>query len=615
MRRWLYTQRRTGLRCSVSCRWRSLLGKSCLVFALLSGASAGAVPDEDMGQLIKTADDIKTSDYSRFVSLLKRLDGAYEALDPNQQAHVRYLRGWRATFDRNYEVAIPTLKRIVDESSEDVTLRFRASVTLTNALGFAGYYEDAYRRLDQTLELQPQVPDRSARMLGFAVAAQLNTQAGQYDQAAGYADRWIADEGDDGGVCKAISLKIEALYRGDKLRADDALVTKGIDACGKASEPMFANRMRSFMAGLAVDKGRAEDAIKLVEANYEEARRTHYAVLMAEFDSILAKAHLKVGDLAQARQYAQRAIDESTKNDVIKPVVDAYEVLYEAAKRGGDAAAALAYHEKYAAADKGYLTDTTAKTLAYQMVNQQVLDKKRQIQALTETNQVLQLQQQVAEKSEETERLYLLLLGSMLGFIVLWAYRTKRSQLRFQKLARRDGLTGILNRQHFMDEAKAVLDQCSRSRREACMILVDFDNFKAVNDTHGHVAGDVVLQSAVGVLQVHMRVHDIFGRLGGEEFGILLPDCSLDTALQRAEELRVAIAGLTRQETGIDFDVSASFGVTTTIETGYDLRQMLIHGDSALYRAKREGRNRVSTFLATLVADPADAGKIAPVEH
>ncbi len=614
MRARLDTQRRTGSRRSVPSRLRSLPGGTFLAFALLSGAAAAAAP-HDVRQLIETADNIKTSDYSRFLALLKRLDAAYESLDPNQQAHVRYLRGWRATFDRDYELAIPPLKAIADELSEDVTLRFRADVTLTNALGFAGHYEEAYRRLNQTLELQPYVPDRGARMLGFAVAAQLNTQAGQYDLAANYADRWIAEESEDAGMCKAISLKIEALYRGDKLRVDDDLVKKGIDACGKASEPMFANRMRSFVAGLAVDKGRAEDAIKLVQANYDEARRTHYAVLMAEFDSILAKAYLKVGDSTQARQYAQRAIDESTKNDVIKPVVDAYEVLYEVAKRSGEAVAALTYHEKYAASDKGYLTDTTARALAYQIVNQQVMDKKHQIEALTETNQVLHLQQQVAEKSEETERLYLLLLGSVLGFIVLWAYRTKLSQMRFQKLARRDGLTGILNRQHFMDEAKAVLQHCYRSAREACMILVDFDNFKAVNDTHGHVAGDVVLQSAVAVLQVHMRSMDIFGRLGGEEFGILLPDCGLDTALQRAERLRVAIAGLARSETGIDFDVSASFGVTTTNETGYDLRQMLIHADSALYRAKREGRNRVATFMATLVTDSAQAECVAPVEH
>lgn len=574
-----------------------------------------ATPDDDVEQLIKAADDIKTSDYSRFVTLLKRLDGTYDQLNPNQQAHVRYLRGWRATFDRDYELAIPTLKAIVDETTEDVILRFRADVTLTNALGLAGHYDEAYRRLNQTLELQPQVPDRGTRMLGFAVASQLNNQAGQYELAANYADRWIADESDGAGVCKAISLKVEALYRGDKLRIDDEQVARGIDACSKASEPMFANRIRSFAAGLDVEKGRVQEAIRRLQASYQEAQHTHYALLMAEFDSILAKAYWKTGDSALARQYAQRAIDESTKNDVIKPVVDAYQVLYEVAKKAGDAAAALAYHEKYAAADKGYLTDTTAKTLAYQMVNQQVLDKKHQIDALTETNQVLQLQQQVAAKSEETERLYVLLLGSVLGFIVLWAYRTKRSQMRFQKLARRDGLTGILNRQHFMDEAKALLQHCGKTAREACMILVDFDNFKTVNDTHGHVAGDVVLQSAVAVLQVHMRSMDIFGRLGGEEFGILLPDCSLETALQRAEKLRIAIAGLARAETGIDFDVSASFGVTTTLESGYDLRQMLIHADSALYRAKREGRNRVATFVESAVAEVPAANHAPPALH
>jgi tetratricopeptide (TPR) repeat protein len=210
MRRWVYTQRRTGLRPSARCRLRSWLGRSCLAVALLWGAAAAAAPDDDVGQLIKTADDIKTSDYSRFVVLLKRLDSAYETLDSNQQAHVRYLRGWRATFDRDYELAIPTLKAIVDELSEDVILRFRADVTLTNALGLAGHYEEAYRRLNQTLELQSHVPDRRARMLGFAVAAQLNTNAGQYDLAASYADRWIAEESEDAGMCKAISLKVES---------------------------------------------------------------------------------------------------------------------------------------------------------------------------------------------------------------------------------------------------------------------------------------------------------------------------------------------------------------------------------------------------------------------
>jgi diguanylate cyclase (GGDEF)-like protein len=187
------------------------------------------------------------------------------------------------------------------------------------------------------------------------------------------------------------------------------------------------------------------------------------------------------------------------------------------------------------------------------------------------------------------------LLLLVIAFIMLWTYRLKRSQLRFQKLARRDGLTGIVNRQHFMDEAKSMLQSGSRSGREICLILVDLDNFKTVNDTHGHVAGDGVLRQTVEMCQLHMRSADLFGRLGGEEFGVMLPDCGLETAKTRAEELRQAIAAFA--QAGVEITVSASFGVASTRASGYDLRQILIHADSALYRAKRAGRNRVETYV------------------
>ncbi len=74
--------------------------------------------------------------------------------------------------------------------------------------------------------------------------------------------------------------------------------------------------------------------------------------------------------------------------------------------------------------------------------------------------------------------------------------------------------------------------------------LTDLDNFKTFNDTYGHAAGDLVLKRAVAICQAHLRSIDIFGRLGGEEFGILLTDCTLENAMRRAEELRAAIAGL-----------------------------------------------------------------------
>jgi diguanylate cyclase (GGDEF)-like protein len=110
------------------------------------------------------------------------------------------------------------------------------------------------------------------------------------------------------------------------------------------------------------------------------------------------------------------------------------------------------------------------------------------------------------------------------------------------------------------------------------------------------------------MFQLHMRVADLFGRLGGEEFGIMLPNCTLETAFTRAEELRTAIGSFA--QAGVTITVSASFGVTSTAQSGYDLRQQLIHADSALYRAKRNGRDRVESYVPAV-----DAPSSTPPPH
>jgi diguanylate cyclase (GGDEF)-like protein len=582
---------------------RSTIGRVCL--AVILGLTAAAVcAAEDAGDLLKHADEIKTSNHAEFLDVLERLDADREHLSSAQQMYLRYLDAYRLAFSGDYDRAVPQLTSITKESN-DVVMRFRAGITLTNILALSAHFEEAYMHLNELLELQPKVEDKATRMLGFGIAALLYNQAGQYDLAMLNAQRWLNEDGEGEGGCKANYLKIEALYRTGRLATDSIDVRNGLAACARIGDPVFANLIRTFVANLAIDQQRATSAIKLFQDNYAEIQRTRYNRLTSEVDSILARAWFKSGDLDQATRYALSAVDKSVRDEITKPLVDAYQVLYEIARSRSDFQTALTYHEKYAAADKGYLGETSTRALAFQMVNQQVLDKKRLVDDLSEKNQLLRLNQQVSEKSGEAERLYIMLLLVVIGFIILWTYRLKRSQLRFQKLARRDGLTGIVNRQHFMDEAKAMLQACARSEREVCLILVDLDNFKLVNDTHGHVAGDGVLKQTVEMFQLHMRVADLFGRLGGEEFGIMLPNCTLETAFTRAEELRAAIGGFA--QAGVTITVSASFGVTSTAQSGYDLRQQLIHADSALYRAKRNGRDRVESYVSA-----ADAPSSTP---
>ena len=301
-----------------------------------------------------------------------------------------------------------------------------------------------------------------------------------------------------------------------------------------------------------------------------------------------------IGNGKRAQQFAEAALKGSVKNEYTVPLSTACRLLYLIARKQGDMGAALAYHERYMAADKGYLDGISAKTLAYQIVKQQVLGKKLQVDTLNKQNQILMLQEELDEKAVESRRLYIVALMLALGFIALWTYRLKRSQLLFMTQARCDSLTGILNRQHFLSAAAQQLQHCRRSAVEAGLVLIDLDYFKQVNDVHGHAIGDDVLQRVVEACRDHLRSTDIFGRLGGEEFGILLPECTLEQAVARAEQIREAITAAATGEDAPGIPISASFGVTVTTRSGYELRQLLIHADEALYQAKREGRNRVS---------------------
>ncbi|MFC5579930.1 GGDEF domain-containing protein [Rhodanobacter terrae] len=565
------------------------------------GTAVAAVPtSDDFSRLLKHADSIKTSDHPEFLQLMKRLGGETTRLSPQQQMYLRYLQAWGIGYQGDYETATPLLNAVITEST-DATLRFRAGTTLVNMLSIGSHYEEAFAQISQLLDQLPQIADKDARIQTLGVASMLYNDAGQYDLGLNYANQMLRENPVGDGDCKGRFLQVQSLYESGKFSTLDRQSSEAIDACNKKSEFLFANLIRFNVANFDIEHGQSAAAIELLQKNYADVQRIGYPELTSDFDASLAQAYWNEGGIALAKQYAKAAVDGGVKHEFTKSLTNAYALLYLIEKKQGDLDAALSYHEKYMAADKGYLNDVSAKALAYQTVKQQVLAKKLQIDTLNKQNQILTLQQTLAKKAAETSRLYIILLLIVLASIALWTYRVKRSQLRFMKLARRDGLTGIFNRQHFVNEAELQLRYCRKSERQACLVLIDLDHFKVVNDTHGHAVGDRVLKRAVEACQQHLRSTDIFGRLGGEEFGIVLPECTLEQALNRAEQIRVAIATAT---SGDDDDtpgipISASFGVATIARSGYELRQLLIHADDGLYLSKREGRNRVSVCYDT----------------
>jgi diguanylate cyclase (GGDEF)-like protein/PAS domain S-box-containing protein len=177
------------------------------------------------------------------------------------------------------------------------------------------------------------------------------------------------------------------------------------------------------------------------------------------------------------------------------------------------------------------------------------------------------------------------------------AIENRQARKELERRAYSDYLTGLSNRRYFFEQAEKELERGRRYGGTLSLLMLDIDRFKQVNDTYGHKVGDIVLQKLSDVCQVTLRDMDIVGRIGGEEFAVLLPQTASDQALQAAERLRMALAAVRIPlQGGLPLHFTASFGVTTLADKDTNIDTLLNQADQALYQAKAAGRNRVCLF-------------------
>ncbi len=231
------------------------------------------------------------------------------------------------------------------------------------------------------------------------------------------------------------------------------------------------------------------------------------------------------------------------------------------------------------------------------------------LNAITAEHQRQSEQQLRTLKTLQTASLWLILLtlaGEALGIFRPMVMRIMRYTAELKRAATTDPLTGAINRRSFTDRALAELARAARHGRTTAFLMVDADHFKAVNDIYGHGVGDEVLMALTSTLQLGLRPSDILGRIGGEEFAILLPETNMAGALLAAERLRDAVASVSVSTSKGAISFTVSIGVTEIGSGETELKPAMDRADAALYQAKAAGRDRV-----VAVSQPKQAADIA----
>ena len=546
----------------------------------------------DPGAFLDQTEALRVKDHRQFTQRLEQIHQAAPPLTAQEQWQLRYLDAFELSLDGDFTGAEKTLRDII-QHSPDANLAAKAGAVLLTNLAASRRYGDAFELANHlTLQL-PEIQDKAARFQVLGNLSQMLNLAGQTDLAIKYA-HMMEDTVPPGMTsCYPRSMLLAASYNAKHLMSSDPSIDEALQVCEAAHQPIVVNTIELTLSSLYLDANKPSKALAVLQRIAAGIARDNYYPHSLSAQTQRAQAYEKLNRNDDAVDTALAAVAMARPGEVSGYLRDAYEVLYKIAKHRGNAADALSYYERYIAQNKGTVDDAAAQALAYQTIQQQVLTRQLQAEELSRQNSILKLQQALDAKAARKRQLYIIVLLIALASIAFLLLRIKRSQLVFKHLASHDGLTGILNHQHFMNEAERLISVAESRRTDVSLISIDLDHFKQVNDTHGHATGDEVLRRAVQVCKKQLRSKDIFGRLGGEEFGILLPGCSRDQAKSIANCVREAIGDTAVEFGDVTIRISASVGLACTSSSGFSLKSLCKDADAALYGAKRAGRNRV----------------------
>jgi diguanylate cyclase (GGDEF)-like protein len=367
------------------------------------------------------------------------------------------------------------------------------------------------------------------------------------------------------------------------------------------------------LANVEIALGHPDAALKTLEDATRAQQRSPDARLGALIALARGEAMHSLGSVRDARTELTAALETFRKAESQGDLATAYDQLASIDADLGDWRRAYQWKDAAKNTTEQLLRNQIDQRFATLKVEFDTVEKEKENLALQETNAANQLALGETQRAQKLQVAVIALTALLAVLLATLAIHQRRSSLRMRQLAMTDELTEVPNRRAVLGLlAPYISDAAGRS---VALMILDIDHFKSINDEHGHPAGDAVLRAVATRLRACLVEPNFFGRIGGEEFLIVIPDCSVERAIAVAEELRLEICGI---DTTILFaalrTITASIGVTLSAP-GDSTSAVLQRADAALYRAKRSGRNCVVLEIAkppalrpVIAVEPATAG-------
>lgn len=540
-------------------------------------------------------DKDKTKNFAQFSTELEKLADSTSAMSKQELDYFKFLLIYQEIYLKGFAGIISKIEGMLAENIS-TTLKFRLSALAVNAHLITKDFKTAFSYTYEILKSIDDIDDSFTQRQVIAPLANLFIDIKQQDIANYYIEQLRQLSPDDEGRCFADFLQFKLDYELNNFSNLSDSASKGVESCNQVGELLWRDLIYVHWIRSLLTKSDLTTAAQLLSTLEQSGLNSSYPLMVAMTYAVQAEFAFVAGDFKTSAAKLNAALKQASFNDSNPALLWANDTAYRLYQALDDYKSALKFFINYKNLEQKLDREKADQQIAFELARNELEVKNQRIALLDKDNEVLALQRDLYEQEAKQNRLLILVLAFVLVIATIFAYKGMTGRKRFKKIAEYDQLTGISNRYHFNNQAKIALDYCENNAKPVAVMLFDLDFFKTINDTHGHAAGDWALQHVVKTCRNFMRNNDVFGRIGGEEFAVVLPGCHTDKAVLLAEICRDAIAAIDSSDSGKQFPLSASFGVAGSDTSGYQLKQLLADADHAMYQAKESGRDKVAAY-------------------
>ena len=459
-----------------------------------------------------------------------------------------------------------------------------------------GAMADALASLQVAYRLSARLGNEKARLDALSVMAHVyaDPKVAQYDRAIEYYRQLIVDyekiaqPSEVGDSLYNIGSTLEAQGR---YAAADPYYRRALAMFEKLQRPEDIALTRRAIGSVLMKQGRVQEALAWFDAAIAFFEKEHKSASVAYVKQFRGVAYRRLGRNSEALQdlaVARRYYEQEKNTRFLEKNVEETALVYE---QLGDWRNAYEFRKRHSALAQELAASRRDELSSRLRVEFDAEKTERENRALARENTLRAAALGEAERNQKLQLAVIALtalLAAALAVLFWWQLANTR---RVRAMAMTDELTRLPNRRHILAATESAFALAKHNREPVAVIVLDIDRFKRINDTYGHAAGDAVLQAVARTCRLTLRPGDQLGRIGGEEFLIVVHPATSAQAIDIAERLRTAIEHLDFTTIAEGLSVTISLGVWLTNE--YDVTAAIAAADSLLYRSKESGRNRV----------------------